>query len=136
MKRQIDRIKQVTLTLRGFKHSAQEVADLIGVASSRQGDAGEPVRPYVKTLLTRSYVQYFVQYPDDVSLSDMLSPLILKLGGLKNICDVRDKIKAEFLELHFDLPVISSDFPQEGYFSNSDIALCFQLNATISLGFF
>ncbi|WP_426117513.1 hypothetical protein [Massilia sp. PWRC2] len=136
MKNDTGRAKCVSLTIRGFTSQAQEVADLIGVQSSRQGNVGELVRPYVKTLLTRSYVQYTIEYPNEVALSEMLAPLIEKLGGTQNLIDVQGKVKAEFLELHFDLPSISSEFPQDGYFSSSDIQVCSELNTSISLGFF
>ncbi|WP_426196376.1 hypothetical protein [Massilia sp. DWR3-1-1] len=136
MKNDTGRAKCVSLTIRGFTSQAQEVADLIGVQSSHQGNVGELVRPYVKTLLTRSYVQYTIEYSNEVALSEMLAPLIQKLGGTQNLIDVQGKVKAEFLELHFDLPSISSEFPQDGYFSNSDIQICSELNTSISLGFF
>ena len=132
----MDREKLVSLTLRGFDRTAQDAAALIGVIPSCLGNRGEPVRPTVKTLLVRSYVQYSMRFPDEYVLSDMLPDFLTYLGGVKLICDVQSQLQPEFSEFHFDLPVIESDESQEGYFSTADIADIAQLRASISLGFY
>ncbi|MDQ1925167.1 hypothetical protein [Massilia pseudoviolaceinigra] len=132
----MSRKKSVSLTFRGFDCTAQEVAILIDSPPSRLGNRGEPVRSGVKTLLTRSYVLYSMNFLDDYELCDMLLKFLGDLGGVEHLCQVQRKVQPEFSEFHFDLPVKESDESQEGYFSTKDIADIFQLRASISLGFF
>ena len=108
----------------------------INAVASRLGDRGEPVRPRVKTLLTRSYIQYSMHFSNNHALCDMLSEFILYLGGVDHLCQVQEKVQPEFSEFHFDLPVKQSEESQEGYFPTADIADIFRLSASISLGFF
>lgn len=109
---------------------------LIDAPTSRLGNRGEPVRPQVKTMLSRSYVQYAMHFSNEHPLCEMLPDFFVYLGGVDQLCRVQEKVHAEFLELHFDLPVKESDESQEGYFSTTNIADVFQLKASISLGFF
>jgi hypothetical protein len=132
----MSREKMISFTLRGFDFPAQEVASLIDVAPSRIGHRGEPVRPYVKTLLVRSYVQYAMRFEEDHLLCDMLPNFLIYLGGVEHLLKVQDQVKPEFSEFHLDLPVKQSIESQEGYFSSKDIVDIARLNATISLGFF
>ena len=132
----MNREKSVSLTLRGFDRTAQDAASLIGVNPSRLGNRGEPVRPSVRTLLTRSYVQYSMRFPNEYSLCDMLPDFLAFMGGVDHLCDVQSQVQPEFSEFHFDLPVKESDESQEGYLSTKDIADISQLRASISLGFF
>ncbi len=132
----MNRRKLVSLTFRGFDCTAQEVAILINAVASRLGNRGEPVRPQVKTTLSRSYVQYSMHFSNDHALCDMLPTFLEYLGGVDHLCQVQKKAQPEFSEFHFDLPVKESDGSQEGYFSTTDIANIFKLKASISLGFF
>jgi hypothetical protein len=132
----MSREKSVSLTFRGFDRTAQEAASLVGVIASRLGNRGETVRPSVKTLLTKSYVQYSMRFPNEYSLCNMLPNFLAYLGGVDHLCQVQSQVQPEFSEFHFDLPVKESDESQEGYFSEKDIADIFQLKASISLGFF
>ncbi|MFZ6722940.1 hypothetical protein [Undibacterium sp. Ji49W] len=132
----MNREKSVSLTLRGFDRTAQDVASLIGVNPTRLGNRGEPVRPSVRTLLTRSYVQYSMSFPSEYSLCDMLPDFLVYMGGVSHLWDVQSQVQPEFFEFHFDLPVKKSEESQEGYFSTKDVADIFQLRASISLGFF
>lgn len=130
------REKKVSLTLRGFDCTAQDVAMLIDAVTSRLGNRGEPVRPGVKTVLTRSYVQYSMSFLNGYELCDVLPTFFTYLGGVEHLCQVQQKVQPEFSEFHFDLPVKESEESQEGYFSTEDIANISQLKASISLGFF
>jgi len=132
----VNREKSVSLTFRGFDFTAQYVASLVDVPTSRMGNRGEPVRPGVKTLLTRSYVQYSMHFLNDYELCDMLPKFLAYLGGVEHLGCVQKKVQPEFSEFHFDLPVKESDESQDGYFSTIDIANISELKASISLGFF
>lgn len=74
------RKKSVSLTFRGFERAAEDVAGLVGVKASRLGNRGEPVKPGVKTLLTRSYVIFSVDVESDCELNDMLHGAGLHAG--------------------------------------------------------
>lgn len=47
-----------------------------------------------------------------------------------------EQVQSELLEIHFDLPARQSEDSQDGYLDESIIAGVFQLNATLSFGFF
>ncbi|HEY1102451.1 MAG TPA: hypothetical protein VGE70_03420 [Burkholderiaceae bacterium] len=130
------RKKSVALVLRGFDLTAQEVATLVGVETSRLGNRGEPVKPGVKTRLVRSHVGFAMEFSNDAELCDMLPALLTHLGGVDHLCRVRDQVQPEFSEIHFDLPVRESDELQDGYLSTTVIADVLQLRASLSFGFF
>lgn len=130
------RKKSVSLTFRGFDLTAEEVVALVGVAASRLGNRGEPVKLGVKTLLTRSYAIFSLDFLNDYELCEMLPALLKHLGGVNHLCQIQSQIQPEFSEIHFDLPVTASDESQEGYLSTTIIADVFQLNASLSFGFF
>lgn len=130
------RKKSISLIYRGFETSAQDAAKLFGVPASRFGNRGEPVKRGVKTLLTRSYVGFSVDFKNDHTLCDMLPVLLAHLGGLDHLCDVKNRIQPEFVEIHFDIPVSNADEMQDGYLSAGVIADIFRLKANLSLAFF
>ena len=130
------RKKSVSLTFRGFDLTAQEVATLVGVPPTSFGNIGEPVRPGIKTMLTRSYVRYSMNFQNEYQLCDMLPEFFAYLGGGDHLSQVRNHVQPEFSELHFDLPVKESDETQEGYLSEEDVAMIFQIKGSISLSFF
>lgn len=130
------RTKSVSLSWRGFNLTAQEVASRVGVAASRLGNSGEPVKQGIKTLLVRSYVRFSMDFSDDQNLCDMLPALLTHLGGVDHLCQIRNQVQPEFSEIHFDLPARQSDEIQDGYLSTADIADIFQLNASLSFGFY
>jgi len=66
----------------------------------------------------------------------MLPDFFAYIGGVEKLCKIQEKIRPEFTEFHFDLPVKHSAESQEGYFSMKDIENVARLNATLSLGFF
>jgi hypothetical protein len=130
------RQKSVSLTFRGFDVPAEEVAKLLGVAASRLGNRGEPVKQGVKTLLTRSYVIFSSTFASDYELSNMLPALLTNLGGVDRVLWLKDEVRPEFLEIHFDLPVQQSEDSQDGYLSEEAIADAFRLKACFSFSFF
>lgn len=130
------RRKSISLTFRGFALAAEEVVDLVGATASRLGNRGEPVKPGVKTLLTRSYAIFSMSFASDYELNDMLPTLLTHLGGLGRLVQIRNKLSPEFVEIHFDLPVAESEEPQDGYLSEAVVADISQLRASLSFGFF
>lgn len=131
-----NRKKSVSLTFRGFDMAAEEVAHLVGVAASRLGNRGEPVKAGIKRLLTRSYTIFSMDFASDYDLNDMLPALFARLGGAERLLNLRNEVRPEFLEIHFDLPARESDDSQDGYLSETVIADVFQLKASLSFGFF
>ncbi|WP_377161134.1 hypothetical protein ACFJIX_14350 [Roseateles sp. UC29_93] len=129
------RKKSVTLIFRGFDMKAEDVVRLVGGAASC-GNRGEPVKPGVSTLLSRSYARFSMDFTSDDELNDMLPALLALLGGGDRIRQLREQVQPEFLEFHVDLPARTSEDSQEGYLDESVIASLFQLKATISFGFF
>jgi hypothetical protein len=136
MNSMIDRKKSISLIFRGFDLTSQEVALLVGVAASRLGNRGESVKPGVKTVLTRSYVGFSMDFQNDYLLVDMIPALLAYLGGIHHLCRIRNQIQPEFFEIDFDLPVRKSDEPQEGFLPQAVIADVFVLRASLSFGFF
>lgn len=130
------RTKSVSLTFRGFDIPSEEVASLLGVAASRLGNRGEPVKAGVKTLLTRSYTIFSMEFASDYDLNEMLPALLARLGGTDRLLNMRDEVQPEYLEIHFDLPVRESEESQDGYLSEEVIAHVFRLKASLSFGFF
>jgi hypothetical protein len=131
-----NRKKSVSLTFRGFDIAPEEVANLLGVAASRLGKQGEPVRVGVMTLLTRSYAIFSMDFASDCELSDMFPALMARLGGFNRLLQTRNEVQPEFLEIHFDLPARESGDSQDGYLPEAVIAEVFQLKASLSFGFF
>jgi hypothetical protein len=129
------RDKSVSLTLRGFDRDAQEVISLVGTSPSSYGNRGEPVRPSVKTLLTRSYVDFSMSFPNDYALCNMFPALLTHLGGINHLRKISDQVQPEFVEINFDLPVKESDEIQEGYLPKAVISDVYELNATLSFSF-
>lgn len=130
------RKKSVSLTFRGFDMASENIAILLGVAAARSGNRGELVKLGVKTLLTRSYTIFSIDFADDYELNDMLPALLARLGGVNRLLQVRNEVQPEFLEINFDLPVRKSDESQDGYLSETVIADVCQLKASLSFGFF
>jgi hypothetical protein len=130
------RKKSVSLTFRGFDMTAEEVVRRFGVAASRLGNRGEHVKPGVKTLLTRSYSIFSMDFTNDCKLNDMFAALLTQLGGANRLTQIRHEVQPEFLEIHFDLPVLSSDESQDGHLSETVLADVFQLRASVSFAFF
>lgn len=131
-----NREKSVSLTFRGFDVPAERVAELLGVAASRLGNRGEPVKPEVRTLLTRSYTKFSTNFASDHDLSDMLPTLFAQLGGVDRLLWLKEEVRPDFLDIHFDLPVRQSEDSQDGYLSEETIAAAFRLKACFSFGFF
>lgn len=130
------RRKSVSLTFRDFNIAAEELVTLVGAAPSRFGNRGESVKPGIKTLLTRSYAIFSRDFEGGFELNDMLPALLAGLGGVDHLFQIRNQVKPEFLEIHFDLPVMKSDESQDGYLSEAVVADTFRLGASLSFGYF
>lgn len=130
------RTKTASLIFRGFERPAAEVACLAAIPASSFGNRGEPVKQGVKTLLTRSYTRFSLDFASDDELHVMLPTLVKHLGGLQQLLAMRDQVRPEFLEFHIDLPAQTSEDSQEGYLSEAVIADLHRLKATVSFGFF
>lgn len=130
------RAKSASLTFRGFEIPAEDVARLAAIPASRLGNRGEPVKPGVKTLLTRSYILFSMDFASDADLNEMLPTLVARLGGVQKLLAMREEVRPEFLEFHIDLPTRTSEDSQDGYLLEAVIADLFRLNATISFAFF
>jgi hypothetical protein len=131
-----ERRKSISLTFRGFEIQADAIPILLGVAATRLGNRGEPVKSGVKTRLTRSYTIFSMNFTSDYDLSDMFSELLVTLGGCDRLIKVRDEIKPEFIEFYFDLPVQHSEESQDGFLSELVIADMYELKASVAFGFF
>jgi hypothetical protein len=128
-------IKSVALCLRGFELTPKQVESIIGVTASESGTRGEPVRPGMKSLLKRSFVRFSVEFPDGCRLDEMIPTLLIHLGGVNHIREVRDQIKPEFLEIDMVLPVKSSDEQEGGFLSAPTLVELSLLGASLSFQF-
>ena len=77
-----------------------------------------------------------MEFASDYELNDMFTALLARLGGVSRLLQIRNEVKPEFLEIHFDLPVQTSDESQDGYLSETVVADLFQLKASLSFSFF
>lgn len=136
MSPQYERIKSASLTFRGFAAPAEDVIALVGVTPSLYGNRGEPVRPHVKTLLTRSYVIFSKEFGEGFELNDMLPALFEALGGVDRLRSLHEQVGSEFLELCIDLPARQSELSQDGYLSAAVIAEVHRLGASLSFAYF
>jgi hypothetical protein len=130
------RRKSVALTFRGFAVSVEELVALAGATPSRFGSLGEPVKLGVQTRLNRSYVIFSKEFESGFELNSMIPALLAELGGTDRICQLRDQVRPEFLEIHFDLPVMTADESQDGWLQETTIADAFRLGASLSFAYF
>jgi hypothetical protein len=108
---------------------------MIGVAASETGSQGEPVRPGVKTLLKRSFVRVSVEFPDGCRLDEMIPTLFARVGGVNHLCEIRERVSPEFLEIDLLLPVKDSDEQEGGFLPATTLADLNRLRATLSFQF-
>lgn len=131
----IPEVRSVALCLRGFELTPKQVESIIGVSASESGTRGEPVRSGVKSLLKRSFVRFSVEFPDGCRLDEMIPTLLTHLGGVNHLCEVRDQIKPEFLEIDMVLPVKSSDEQEGGFLPPPTLVELSLLGASLSFQF-
>ena len=105
--------KTASLTFRGFDVSPEDVESWLGVKATYLGVRGYPVRSGVKTTLNRSAASFSVESPNAVPLHEMIPALLAHVGGVDHLCNVRDKVKPEYLEIDLALPIKFSE-EQEG----------------------
>ena len=127
--------KSVELCFRGFSLSPAQVESMIGIPAADSGTKGKPVKPDVKTILKRSFVNFPIAFARDDRLSEMISELLKHVGGVDHICEVRDKVLPEFLEINFILPVKGSEQQEGGFLPSATLAILCQLRASLSFSF-
>ena len=129
------RFKSISLTFRGFELPPQEVESIVGFPASTLGTRGKPVKPGVRTLLTRSFAYYSIEFPNGCRLDEMIPALLTHLGGVKHLCEVRDKVLPEFFEIDFVLPIKRSEEQEGGFLPPATIADVNLLKASLSFQF-
>lgn len=128
-------VKSISLCLRGFDLTPQEVESLVGVAASRSGSRGEPVKRGVKTLLTHSFAKFSVEFPEGCRLDEMIPALLKHLGGTRHLCEVRDQVIPEFFEIDIVLPIKGSEEQEGGFLPPTSLSDLCLLRATLSFQF-
>jgi hypothetical protein len=128
-------LKSVTLCLRGFELTSQQVESIVGIAASGIGNRGEPVKPGVKTLLKRSYVSFSLEFAGGCRLDEMIPALLANLGGAAHLCEVRDQVAPEFFEFDIFLPIKGSVEQEGGFLSAATLGDLSLLRATLSFQF-
>lgn len=127
--------KFATFSLRGFDLSPNTVQSIVGVVATESGAKGDPVRPGVKTLLSRSFVRYSVEFRGETRLDELIPELLKHLGGCKHLCDVRDQVSPEFIEVDIRLTVKGSDQQEGGFLPHTTLAELTQLRASLTFQF-
>jgi len=127
--------KAISLTLRGFNATPQEVEAIVGVSASKLGSRGEPVKPNVKTLLRRSFTKFSMQFPNDCRLDEMVPALLTHLGGVDHLCEVREQVQPDFFEIDIVLPIKGSEEQEGGFLSPTTIADLCILRVSLSFQF-
>jgi len=113
----------------------EEVESLLGVAATKKGTKGLPVKPRVKTILKRSYVLFSISFDHDCRFNEMVSTLLKHMGGMANVLEVRDKIHPEFIEINFFLPIKGSEEQENGSLSPATLTDLCQLRASLAFEF-
>jgi len=108
---------------------------MLGLPATLAGTKGDPVRPGVNTLLKRSFVHYSVDFPGDHRLDEMIQTALARLGGAQHLCEVRDQVGPEFVEIDITLPVKLSEEQEGGFISPAVLAQIVSLRASLSFGF-
>lgn len=129
------RSKEVSLTLRGFACSPDDVEELFAVPATKKGNAGAPVKPTTSTRLKRSFVQFSIPLAAETRLDEVIPILIKALGGVEQIESARRKVSPEFLEADITWPIKGSDEQEGGYFSVQSLADLARLECGLSFGF-
>ena len=129
------RSKQVSLTVRGFAHSVDEVERLFVVPATKKGTAGEPVKPGATSRLTRSFVKFAVPLNPETRLDEVVPKLLEALGGLHKISSARREVSPDYFEIDITWPIKGSDEQEGGYFSKEVLANLSQLECTLSFSF-
>lgn len=127
--------REISLTFRGFEKSPSEVVNLVGVEPSFVGTKGAPIKPGVKTLLTRSAVKFTVSFKEGVRLAEMVPAIIEYAGGVDHLRKVSDLVNPEFIEVNLVLPVKYSEEQEGGSIQSKDLGELYALGASLSFEF-
>lgn len=129
------RSKAIALAFRGFDADPEFVQQLIGVKASSLGRAGRPVRPGVSTILKRSFVEFSIDFENEIRIDEMVPKLLAYLGGIDHVVGIRQAITPEFLEINILLPIKHSDEQESGFFPIDVIASMFEMRCSLSFEF-
>ncbi|WP_139210279.1 hypothetical protein [Pseudomonas delhiensis] len=121
--------------MRGIELNPKQVELMFGVAASELGIRGELARPTVKTRLKRSFVRFSLMFPNSCRMDEMIPALWIHLGGMDRICEIKEKIKPECLEVDLVLPIKGSEEQEGGFLSTSTLAELCLLGVTLSFQF-
>lgn len=127
--------RSIALCLRGFEMSPEQVELLIGVPASELGSKGEPVKSGVKTLLSRSFVRFSMEFKNEIRLDEMVPVFFDSLGGVRHLSEVRDRVLPEFFDVGIALPVKSSGEQDGGFLPPGFWADLCLLRTTLSFQF-
>lgn len=128
------RPRSVSLTIRGFPGSTEEVIALFGVAADSSGLAGTPALPG-KALLKRSYVRFNVDLAPDAPLFQMVPAILDQMGGVDRLSECLRRIEPEYIDIDLVLPVKDSPEQEGGFIPPSSIADLQRIGATLSFRF-
>ena len=122
-----------SLTLRGFDMDPQEVQSQFQLTAKATGKRGQLVRPGVTTRLVRSYVQFAVDADPSKNVVDMIPMLLLALGGIDHVSEIRKRVRAEFVDVNLALPFKRSDEQSSGWIDQDSISALHRLGATLAI---
>ncbi|HEY8095270.1 MAG TPA: hypothetical protein VIE65_04145 [Methylobacter sp.] len=129
------RTKSISLTLRGFELTPEEVERLVGVKATSLLHKGAPVKPGVKTLAVRHAAKFELGFPAETALFEMVPAIMAHLGGVEHLIGVREKVAPEFIEVDLLLHVRNSEEQEGGFIDTESLAALSRLRATLSLSF-
>jgi hypothetical protein len=127
--------KSISLTFRGFKIAPSELELLVGKKSSSSGKMGEKRKPGISAVFPRSFVKFSVELSEDCRLDEMVHMLLSSIGGLAHICQIRDQVQPEFLEIDIVLPIKGSAEQDDGFISMEALTDVCVLKATLGFSF-
>lgn len=127
--------RSVSICFRGFDVPPSQVESIVGIPATLTGKKGDSVRPGVSAILKRSFVHYSVDFPGGSRLDEMVQTALDRLGGVQHLCEVRDRVQPEFLEIEIMLPVKHSEEQEGGLLSNAVLTEMVKLHASLSFGF-
>jgi hypothetical protein len=129
------RLQSISLVLRGFDATPEDVEALIGLAAKKIGHKGERRIPNREVTWPRSFVRYEIRFQNRTHVRDMVPALIEALGGVDHLKMVRDKINPEFVELDLLLPVKDSEEQEGGDFPPEVLQQVVKIGASIGFSF-
>ena len=96
-------MKIVSITIRGFQATADEICGQLGGKHTLAGDAGKPYRERQETILRKSFIVNEMTAPDDAKIENLIKDLIAEWGEVPNINRVRSKYDIEQIYINIVL---------------------------------